>query len=58
MIINILKYIRNLIYYNEKPVKLTPNAMKTAKKCESVNFKPGIVSTNTHQVHHAKPEII
>lgn len=34
----------NLIYYNAKLAKLTPNALKTAKKCEFVKFKPEIIS--------------
>ncbi len=34
----------NLIYYNIKHAKLTPNAKKIAKKCELVNFKFKIVS--------------
>ena len=31
-------------------------AIKTAKKSELVNFKPGIVSINTPQIRHTKPE--
>ena len=58
MIINILKYILNLIYYNTRLVKLILNAIKTAKKCELVNFKPGIVSINIPQIRHTKPETI
>mgnify|MGYP006879750180 FL=1 len=46
------------IYYNVKLAKLTPNALKTAKKCELVNFKLGIVSINTPQIRHTKPETI
>lgn len=34
----------NLIYYNIKHTKLTPNSPKIAKKCELVNFKFKIVS--------------
>ena len=34
----------NLIYYNIKRAKLTPNSPKIAKKCELVNFKFKIVS--------------
>ena len=44
MKISILKYMSNLIYYNAKLAKLTPNALKTAKKCEFVKFKPEIIS--------------
>ena len=51
-----LKDMLNLIYYNIKHAKLTPNAKKIAKKCELVNFKPGIVSINTPQIRHTKPE--
>ena len=55
---SILKYMPDSIYYNVKLAKLTPNALKTAKKCELVNFKPGIVSINTPQIRHTKPETI
>ena len=34
----------NLIYYNIKHAKLTPNFPKITKKCEMVNFKFEIVS--------------
>ncbi len=44
MRIDILKYMQNLIYYSTKLAKLTPNALKTAKKCEFVKFKPEIIS--------------
>ena len=40
---SILKYMSDSIYYNVKLAKLTPNALKTAKKCELVNFKPEII---------------
>lgn len=39
-----LKDMLNLIYYNIKHAKLTPNFPKIAKKCELVNFKFKIVS--------------
>ena len=58
MKISILKYMPDSIYYNVKLAKLTPNALKTAKKCELVNFKLGIVSINTPQIRHTKPETI
>lgn len=44
MRIDILKYMQSLIYYSTKLAKLTPNAIKTAKKCEFVKFKPEIIS--------------
>lgn len=50
-----LKDMLNLIYYNIKHAKLTPNAKKIAKKCELVNFKFKIVSIKIMkkpQVHH------
>ncbi len=31
----ILKNMINLIYYNARPVKLTPNGPKNTKKCET-----------------------
>lgn len=34
----ILKNMRNLIYYNARPVKLTPNVPKNTKKCELGNL--------------------
>jgi len=40
---SILKYMPDSIYYNVKLAKLTPNALKTAKKCEFVKFKPEII---------------
>lgn len=30
--------MRNLIYYNARPVKLTPNVPQNAKKCELGNL--------------------
>ena len=45
MNINVLNDTQSLAYYNIKPAKLIPNALKTAKKCELVNFKLEIVST-------------
>lgn len=45
MNISVLNDMESLTYYNAKPAKLTPNALKTAKKCELVNFKLEIVST-------------
>ena len=47
------------IYYNVKPAKLAPNALKTAKKCELLNSKLGTVSIKilkNHQIHHEKSE--
>ena len=44
MKISILKYTPDPIYYNVKPAKLAPNALKTAKKCELPNSKLGTVS--------------
>ena len=44
MSIDILKYMRSLIYYSVKLAKLAPNALKTAKKCEFVKFKPEMIS--------------
>lgn len=41
---SILKYMPDSIYYNVKLAKLTPNALKTAKKCKFVKFKPEIIS--------------
>ncbi len=41
---SILKYMPDSIYYNVKLAKLTPNALKTAKNCEFVKFKPEIIS--------------
>ena len=32
---SVLEYIQYFLYYNAEPVKLTPNASKSAKKCES-----------------------
>ena len=58
MIINILKYIYNLIYYNTEPVKVLPKVILTAKKFDMVYFKPVIVSINTPQIRHTKPETI
>ena len=43
---SILKYMSDSIYYNVKLAKLTPNALKTAKKCEFVKFKPEIILIN------------
>ena len=51
----------NLIYYNIKHTKLTPNAKKIAKKCELVNFKFKIVSIKIMkkpQVHYTGTETI
>ena len=51
----------NLIYYNTKHAKLTPNAKKIAKKCELVNFKFKIVSIKIMkkpQVHYTGTETI
>lgn len=51
----------NLIYYNIKHAKLTPNAKKIAKKCELVNFKFKIVSIKIMkkpQVHYTGTETI
>lgn len=31
----VLKNMINLIYYNARPAKLTPNGPKNAKKCET-----------------------
>ena len=45
MKISILKYMPDSIYYNVKPAKLAPNALKTAKKREFVKSKPEIIST-------------
>lgn len=45
MNISVLNDMESLTYYNTKPAKLIPNALKTAKKCELVNFKLKIVST-------------
>ena len=56
-----LKDMLNLIYYNIKHAKLTPNAKKIAKKCELVNFKFKIVSIKIMkkpQVHHTGTETI
>lgn len=44
MNINVLNGTHGLAYYNTKPAKLIPNAPKTAKKCELMNFKLKIVS--------------
>lgn len=44
MRIDILKYMQSLIYYSTKLAKLAPNALKTAKKCEFVKFKPEMIS--------------
>lgn len=44
MRIDILKYMQSLIYYSTKLAKLAPNALKIAKKCEFVKFKPEIIS--------------
>ena len=44
MRIDILKYMQSLIYYSTKLAKLAPNALKTAKKCEFMKFKPEIIS--------------
>ena len=51
----------NLIYYNIKHTKLTPNAKKIAKKCELVNFKSEIVSIKIMkkpQVHYTGTKTI
>ena len=51
----------NLIYYNIKHAKLTPNAKKIAKKCELVNFKFKIVSIKIMkkpQVHYTGTETV
>lgn len=51
----------NLIYYNIKHTKLTPNAQKIAIKCELVDFKFKIVSIKIMkkpQVHHTGTETI
>ena len=51
----------NLIYYNIKHTKLTPNAKRIAKKCELVNFKSEIVSIKIMkkpQVHYTGTETI
>lgn len=56
-----LKDMLNLIYYNIKHAKLTPNAKKIAKKCELVNFKFKIVSIKIMkkpQVHYTGTETI
>ena len=50
MKISILKYTPDPIYYNVKPAKLAPNALKTAKKCEFVKFKPEIISIKISKV--------
>ena len=39
------------IYYNVKPAKLAPNALKTAKKCELPNSKLGTVSIKILKNH-------
>lgn len=44
MSMDILKYMQSSIYYSKKLAKLAPNALKTAKKCEFVKFKPEIIS--------------
>lgn len=44
MNISVLNDMASLTYYNTKPAKLIPNALKTAKKCELINFKLKIVS--------------
>lgn len=44
MNISVLNDMESLTYYNTKPAKLIPNAPKTAKKCELMNFKLKIVS--------------
>lgn len=44
MRIDISKYMQSIIYYSTKLAKLAPNALKTAKKCEFVKFKPEIIS--------------
>lgn len=51
----------NLIYYNIKHTKLTPNFPKIAKKCELVNFKSEIVSIKIMkkpQVHYTGTKTI
>lgn len=56
-----LKDMLNLIYYNTKHAKLTPNAKKIAKKCELVNSKFKIVSIKIMkkpQVHYTGTETI
>ena len=61
MKIDILKYMWCSIYYSVKLANLTPNALKTAKKCELLNFKLGTVSIKilkNHQIHHEKSENI
>ena len=61
MKISILKYTPDSIYYNVKPAKLAPNALKTAKKCELPNSKLGTVSIKilkNHKVYHRKSENI
>lgn len=58
---SILKDALNLIYYNIKHTKLTPNTKKIAKKCELVNFKFKIVSIKIMkkpQVHYTGTETI
>ena len=61
MKISILKYTPDPIYYNVKPAKLAPNALKTAKKCELPNSKLGTVSIKilkNHKMYHRKSENI
>ena len=57
MRISILKYMLDSIYYNVNSAKLTPNALKTTKKCELSNSKLGTVSIKilkNHKIHHKK----
>ena len=42
------------IYYNVKPAKLAPNALKTAKMCELPNSKLGTVSIKILKNHKNK----
>lgn len=53
----VLKNMRNLIYYNARPVKLTPNVPKNAKKCEFGNLKiRNSINKDIkkYQIHHIK----
>ena len=61
MRIDILKYMWSSTYYSVKLAKLTPNALKTAKKCELLNSKLGTVLIKilkNHKIHHRIPRII
>lgn len=52
----VLKNMRNLIYYNARPAKLTPNVPQNAKKCELGNKIRNSINQDIkkHQMYHIK----